>query len=148
MEMNMNAFADIRGYKIDFSTNTVKVNHKFAKAYSTFGTPEFWLVETIRAKFPNMRFVEVSGRQNKTCHHDKNLTYKNMETYITSKPNADELMAAYWIARTEAIVSKSRHAHVREWFVKQFPDFRKVSIFVEQTTTTTVVDFPSAKEAS
>lgn len=146
MEMNMNAFADVRGYKIDFSTNTVKVNHKFAKAASAFGTPEFWLVETIKAKFPNMRFVEVSGRQNKTCHHDKNLTYQNMETYISIQENAEELMAAYWVARTESAPQTSRYAHVRKWFVGQFPNYREISAFVEQTTT--VVSIPAVKEAA
>ena len=144
--MEMNTFAGVRGYKIDFGTNTMTMNHKFAKASSQYGTLECLLVETIQAKFPTMRMVEVSGRQNKTCHHDKNLTFKNMETYISVQPNADELMAAYWIVRTEDAPQTSRYAHVRKWFIKQFPNYREVSVVVEQTTT--VVDFPSAKEAS
>lgn len=140
-------FASVKGYKIDFANRIMTVNFKFAKAAAQYGTPEYKLMKAVLEEIPDMEVVEMAGRQNKTCHHDKHLTYENMEFYISHQPNADELMAAYWIARTEAIVSKSRYAHVREWFVKQFPNFRKVSVFVEQTTTTTVVELP-AKEAA
>ena len=144
MSEKTNAFVGVRGYKIDFGSHTMTVNYKFAKAASEYGTPEYKLMKTVLREFPDMEVVEVAGRQNKTCHHDKNLTYKNMEIYISEQDNADELMAAYWIARTEAAPQTSRYAHVRKWFIGQFPDYRQVRIFVEQTTT--VVEIPSASK--
>lgn len=139
-------FKDIRGYKLDLTARVITINYKFAKEYRKFGTPEYNLVKTIMQDFPDLKVVEMAGRQSKTCHHDKNLTYLNMETYISTRENADELMAAYWIARTEAIAQTSRYAHVRKWFIKQFPHYREVQMVVEQTT---VVKFASKeKEAS
>ena len=128
-------FASVKGYKIDFANRVMTVNYKFAKAAAQYGSPEYKLMKTVLAEIPDMEVVEMAGRQNKTCHHDKHLTYKNMEIYISGKPNADELMAAYWIARTESAPQTSRYAHVRKWFVGQFPEYREVSAFVEQTAT-------------
>lgn len=126
---------NIRGYKIDFGSRVMVVNYKFAKAASQYGSPEYELMKTILSEFPDMTVVEAAGRHNKTCHHDKNLTYKNMETYISIQPNADELMAAYWIARTEAAPQTSQYAYVRKWFISQFPKYDEVPLFSEDETT-------------
>ena len=131
---------NVKGYKIDFTTQTVTVNYKFSKAMSDVGSLEYNLLKTIQRDFPNMKIMVAAGRKNKTCHHDKNLTYKNMETYISTKDNADELMAAYWMARTESNIQTSRYAHVRKWFISQFPNYREVSI-VETTASTITVSF-------
>ena len=131
MDMQMNTYANVRGYKIDFSTNTVKVNHKFAKASAQVGTLEFEVAEIIRQKFPAMRFVEVSGRKNKTCHHDKYLTYEFMAEYISVQDNAAEMMAIFEIKKIEAKAQPSRYAYVREWFIRQFPDYRDAYPFKE-----------------
>ena len=129
----------IKGYKIDFANRILIMNYKFSKAASQYGSPEYKLMKEILDEIPDMKIIEMAGRQNKTCHHDKNLTYTNMEIYIGIQPNADELMAAYWLARTEAITDKSRYAHVRKWFVGQFPDFREVKVFMMDPTSATAV---------
>lgn len=131
---------NLKGYKIDFPNKSVIVNHKFAKAAALGFTAEADVLAAILKKFPHFEIVEMAGRKNKTCHHDKNLTYAHMETYISTKDNADELMAAYWIARTESAPQKSRYAHVRKWFITQFPNYREVSI-VETTASTVTVPF-------
>ena len=139
-------FATIKGYKIDFTNRIMTVNYKFAKAAAQYGTPEYKLMKAVLEEIPDMEVVEMAGRQNKTCHHDKHLTYQNMETYISIQDNAEELMAAYWVARTESAPQTGRYAHVRKWFVGQFPNYREISAFVEQTTT--VVSIPAVKEAA
>ena len=131
---------NIRGYKIDFSARVMTVNYKFAKAASQYDSPEYNLMKTILSEFPDMTVVEMAGRQNKTCHHDKHLTFKNMETYISVQDNADELMAAYLIVRTEAAPQTSRYAHVREWFVKTFPNYDKVLLCSGGETTIVEID--------
>ena len=136
---------DIRGYKIDFGARVMVVNHKFAKAASQWSSPEYNLMKTILSEFPDMTVVEAAGRHNKTCHHDKNLTYKNMETYISIQPNAAELMAAYWIARTEAAPQTSRYAYVRKWFISQFPKYDEVPLFSEDETTVVAIDSDEEK---
>ena len=137
--------ATVKGYKIDFTKGVMMVNHKFAKAASQRGTEEYNLMREILREIPALKVEETAGRKTNTCHHDKNLTYKNMETYIRTKDNADELMAAYWIARTESNIQTSRYAYVRKWFISQFPNYREVPI-VE--TTASIVAVPFGEEGA
>lgn len=146
----MNAYADVRGYKIDFGARVMTVNYTFARASAQYGSPEYNLMRTILREIPDMKVVEMAGRKNKTCHHNKHLTYEFMEAYISVQPNAKEMLAIFKIKKTESAPQTSRYAYVREWFVKQFPNYDKAEKVLEQTTTTTtttVVDLP-AKEAA
>lgn len=143
----MNAYADVRGYKIDFGARVMTVNYTFARASAQYGTPEYNLMRTILREIPDMKVVEKAGRKNKTCHHNKHLTYEFMEAYIGVQPNAKEMLAIFKTKKTESAPQTSRYAYVREWFVKQFPDYDKADkVLVE--TTTTVVSIPAKKEVA
>ena len=36
---------NVKGYKIDFTTNTVVMNYKFAEASEKYGSPEYRLLQ-------------------------------------------------------------------------------------------------------
>lgn len=118
----------IKGYEIDFTTNTLYMNFKFANAAKEYGTEEYKLLQNIRTDLPKIKIVTRAGRKAKTCNASKHLTYANMESYIKIQDNADELMAAYVIAREESKSQKSPYAFVRNWFVKQFPNYKECKI--------------------
>ncbi len=118
----------IKGYEIDFTTNTLYMNYKFAEASTQYGTPEYKLLQNIRKDLPNIKMVKRAGRNAKTCNANKRLTYANMESYIKIQDNADEIMAAYMIAREESKSQKSPYAFVRNWFVKQFPKYKECKV--------------------
>ena len=122
----------IKGYEIDFTTNTLYMNYKFAEASTQYGTPEYKLLQNIRKDLPNIKMVKRAGRNAKTCNANKRLTYANMESYIKIQDNADEIMAAYMIAREESKSQKSPYAFVRNWFVKQFPKYKKCKVVARE----------------
>lgn len=119
----------VRGYKIDFATNTLYMNYKFASAAAQFGTDEYKLIQDIRKDFPNIRVVTRAGRNAKTCNANKRLTYANMVNYIRVQDNVAELMAAFAIVKEESKCEASPYAFVRNWFVKQFPNYQKCKVF-------------------
>ena len=52
-----------KGYKIDYSSNTVYVNHKFYTAAQTdFFSGEAEILRNIKEAFPSMKIVEKAGR--------------------------------------------------------------------------------------
>ena len=118
----------IKGYEIDFTTNTLYMNFKFAEASTEYGTPEYKLLQNIRKDLPSIKIEKRAGRNAKTCNANKRLTYANMESYIKIQDNADELMAAYMIAREESKSQNSPYAFVRNWFVNQFPNYKECKI--------------------
>lgn len=120
---------NIKGYEIDFTTNTLYMNYKFAEASSEYGTPEYKLLQNIRRDLPNIKMVKRAGRKQTTCNASKRLTYANMEEYIRVQDNADELMAYFEIAKAESKKENSPYAFVRDWFVKQFPNYRECKVF-------------------
>ena len=77
----------IKGYEIDFTTNTLFMNYKFAEASTQYGTPEYKLLQNIKNDLPNIKIVKRAGRNTKTCNANKRMTYANMENYISGAEN-------------------------------------------------------------
>ena len=92
---------NVKGYKIDFASNTLYMNYKFAEAANIPTSDEYKLIKSIREDFPNIRIITRAGRNAKTCNANKRLTYANMENYIRVQDSADELMAAFAIVKEE-----------------------------------------------
>ncbi len=119
----------IKGYVIDLAANTVYMNFKFAAAAQQYGTEEYKIIQEIRADIPHITVVVRAGRKTTKCNASKNLTYANMERYIAVQDNADELMAAFAIAKEESKCESSPYAYVRSWFVAQFPNYKEFKTF-------------------
>ena len=122
---------NIKGYEIDFATNTLYMNYKFANAAKDVFSKEYEIYQKICNDFQNIKVIVRAGRKTKTCNANKRLTYANMESYIKVQDNADELMAAFVIAKEESKNKPSPYAFVRDWFVKQFPNYKECKILKE-----------------
>lgn len=118
-----------KGYEIDFTTNTLYMNYKFANAAKVYGTEEYKLLQKICTDLPKIKIVTRAGRNAKSCNANKRLTYANMEEYISVQDNADELMAYFVIAQKESKKAHSPYAYVRNWFVTQFPNYQECKVF-------------------
>lgn len=57
----------VKGYKINFTNNTITVNYTFKKASEEYGTAEYELLKNILADFPTMTIIVKSGREKKTA---------------------------------------------------------------------------------
>lgn len=122
-----------KGYKINFEKNVLILNYRYNRLAALPGSDEYKNVRAILGDNPGMRVVVESGHRAKTPHHSRRLTYLNMEHYIRAQDNAEELMAAFAIAKEESKKEKSPYAFVRSWFLKQFPNSHEVRLFIAQS---------------
>lgn len=124
-------------YKIDFAANTITITADFAKAMNDPASAEYAIIAQVRKDFPEMKIVrkthatprkytsKTTGETTR-CNQFKNLTYKNMETFIGGLSNSKEYMDEYdFLKAYAAEIQTSAYTLVRRWFVAQFPDFRK-----------------------
>lgn len=129
--MNMNT------YKIDFAANTITITANFAKAMNDPASNEYEIIAQVRKDFPEMKivrkthatpkkYVSKSTGEKFNCNQFKNLTYKNIETFIMGLPAAEAYMNEYLFLKNYAAeVQTNGYTIIRRWFVAQFPDFRK-----------------------
>ena len=129
MNTNLTTKPGKNGYKIVFATNTVVMNYKFAAAAAEYDTTEYNIMKAIRADFPGMAEVIVSGREQKSPRTNTRLTYENMKKYISAHENADELLEVFETVQTASLASKSPYKYVCDWFKGQFPNYDKAVIF-------------------
>ena len=123
-------------YKVDFVANTITITAAFAKAMNDPTSAEYKIIAQIRKDFPEMEIIRKTHKtpskyQTKTgekfnCNQFKNLTYKNMETFIMGLPSAEAYMNEYLFLKNYAAeVQTNGYTIIRRWFMAQFPDFRK-----------------------
>lgn len=116
----------VKGYKINFTNNTITVNYTFKKVSEEYGTAEYDLLKNILADFPTMTIIVKSGREKKTASKFKNLTYEKMRTYISVLDNADEMNAVMDTIEAQSKSQKSPYNFVYNWFIAQFPNYNKI----------------------
>lgn len=122
--------ATVKGYKIDYTANTVFVNHKFyAEAQRDFFSDEAEMLRKIKEAFPSMKVVERAGKNITTPRPTKRLTYENMEKHIKAYANADELLERFETVKKASAVVKSPYKYVRDWFEAQFPNYNNPTAF-------------------
>lgn len=132
--MRTNRVDAVKGYKLDFATNTLTVNYKFHRAMSDFGSPEYLRYKEILKDFPQLRVIVKAGRTITSTRPTKRLTYENMDSYIGCYKNRDELKTAFTIVRQKSKLVASPYKYVRDWFEAQFPDYRNaIDSGVEQS---------------
>lgn len=132
--MRTNRVDAVKGYKLDFATNTLTVNYKFHRAMSDFGSPEYLRYKEILNDFPQLRVIVKAGRTITTTRPTKRLTYENMDSYIGCYENRDELRNAFAIVQQKSKLVASPYKYVRDWFEAQFPDYRNaIDSGVEQS---------------
>ena len=124
--MNNRENTAIKGYKINFTNNTITVNYTFKKASEEYGTPEYRLLKDILADFPTMTIIVKSGREKKSPSKFKNLTYKKMREYISVLDNAEEMNAVMDTIEIQSKGQSSPYKFVRDWFMEQFPNYRNI----------------------
>ena len=131
-------------YKFDFTTKTLTITKAFAdKAEKDPESDENKTILRFQADFPDML---IRLRTHKTpskyhaksgevynCNQYKNLSYDKMERFMDALPEGeskDKVIEAYNYLRYSAgLVQTSTYKAVREWFVAQFPEYRKDPLF-------------------
>ena len=129
----------VKGYKINFATDTITMNYKFTAAARQYGTPEYNILKAIKADFPYLKEVVEAGRKVKSVRPNKRLTYENMEQHIAAYENAKELLATFERVKALSKPMKSPYCYVREWFLLQFPNYKESPTFQNGKLTVSVI---------
>lgn len=118
-------------YRIDFGTMTFKMSKEFAKKVQNPTSDEFKLVAQMKESFPQMDIQKLSHRSSKSRKNnpDKGFGYEQMERYIKLHENADDLLAEFKAVKEAGKSQKNAYLYVKNWFEKQYPNFREVPDF-------------------
>ena len=127
----------MKGYTLSLSAKTLTITKAFEDAVSKGEGEAYDLYTKFMREIPGLtvirkthatpsKYVSKSTGEKFNCNQFKNLTYKNMETFIMGLPAAEAYMEEYLFLKNYAAeVQTNGYTIIRRWFVAQFPDFRK-----------------------
>ena len=121
-------------------TRTLTVTKAFEDAVNAGHDPEYNYLMQLQRDFPGLKIVRKTHRTpsryvNKSgeisrCNQFKNLTYENMEQFMSGLPESEKYLAEYQYLRDYASKpQRSRYTLIRKWFTAQFPLFRNNPLF-------------------
>ena len=106
-----------------------QVTKVFAKQARIFGTPEYKLWKEYRKDFPEAQMVTKTIKKNASKRTYKNLTYANMERFLKSQDNADQLLKEFKVKKEAAAIQQNPYRAVLAWFLQTFPDYDNYKAF-------------------
>ena len=127
-------------YKLDIVNKTLTISNEFGKAVASGKGDEYKLYTRLIKQIPGLTVVRKSHRtptsytsssgEKFSCNQFKNLKYENMERFMAALPDSEVYFAEYSFLRYSAsAIQTNRYALVRDWFITQFPEFRKNPLF-------------------
>ena len=128
-------------YKFDVVSQTLTVTANFADKMNDPSSDEYKLVVQFQSDFPNLKIAKRTHKSPRkctskatgekfNCNQFKNLTCDRMEKFIAALPNNEAYKREFEFVRYTAFsIQTNGYKQVREWFVAQFPEFRKNPLF-------------------
>lgn len=127
-------------YRLDVVSKTLTISKAFADAVANPKSAEYKLYTRLMKEIPGLTVVRkthrtptsyTSSRGEKfSCNQFKNLKYENMERFMAALPDNEAYFEQYSFLRySAACIQTNRYALVRDWFIAQFPEFRKNPLF-------------------
>lgn len=140
----------MESYKLDVVNKTLVITEGFNKKIQDIGSREFDLYTKLMEQIPGLTVVRKTHKSPAkctskssgevfNCNQFKNLTYQNMERFMSALPQAESYQEQYNFIRDYAArIQTNGYALVRRWFIAQFPEFRKNPLFYVYNTPTLV----------
>ena len=127
-------------YKFDVVSRTLTITAKFAAKMNDPESDEYTLVRKFQTDFPGLTIANKTHKsathyttksgEKFNCNQFKNLTYDRMEKFIAALPDNDGYLREYaFVKNSASAIQHNGYTLVREWFVAQFPEFRKNPLF-------------------
>jgi hypothetical protein len=146
-----------KDYKIDFASQTITITAAFEQAMSNPKSDAYKTIRKLCADFPDMRIVRRTHRTPtrytskqgdvSACNPYKNLTYEKMERFMDALPNGAEYRKQYdFLKSPAAAIQTNGYSTVREWFIAQFPLYRKNPLFYLTETPKIISGIDFAKQ--
>ena len=106
-----------------------QVTKAFEKQARIFGTPEYREWRAYRQDFPSAQMVTKTIKKNASKRTYKNLTYANMERFLTMQPTSKELIKEFNDQKAIAAIQQNPYRAVLAWFLQTFPDYDNYKAF-------------------
>ena len=129
-------------YRLNVVNKTLTISKAFADAIAnpTDECEEYALYIRLMREIPGLTVVRrshctpssytTSSGEKFSCNQFKNLKYENMERFMAALPDNEVYFEQYSFLRYSAsLIQTNRYALVRDWFIAQFPEFRKNPLF-------------------
>ena len=112
--------------------NTAQVTKAFMKQASIFGTDEFKLWREYKKEFPSAKMVTKSIKKNPDQKTRRNMTFANMEAFIKTQANSEELEDEFKTIKQRSKIQKSPYQYVLEWFEAKFDGYDNMDAFMKE----------------
>ena len=106
-----------------------QVTKAFEKQSRIFGTPEYREWRAYRQDFPSAQMVTKTIKRKSDKRTYKNLTYDNMERFLTMQTNGQELIKEFNDQKAIAAIQQNPYRAVLAWFLAKFPKYDKYKAF-------------------
>ena len=125
-----------RNYEIDYTTNTITLTKKFAKAAGIVGSVAYNEMKELRTMGMTIQ-VRHTGESVKKAQ--KKWTYTQMERYIRNVENCEGYLADFITVR-----EAENYMAVWNWFKATFPNYKSLPEFnSDHKIRVTPVDYPT-----
>ena len=114
------------------SETEAQVTKAFQKQAYIFGTEEFKLWREYLVIFPNAKMTTKSIKKNPDRKTNRNLTYKNMEKFLCTLPDAENLVKQFKVIKTRSCTQNYPYRFVLEWFEEKVSGYESYGSFVEE----------------
>lgn len=114
-------------YEINYATNTITLNHRFAKAAGILGSEEFQTMKELREL--GMKITVLPQKERKG--NKSRLSYVKMSRYIACLADSDNHMKDFEAIRTASKSSNNPYQYVWKWFMSTFPNYANIPEFDE-----------------
>lgn len=109
---------------------TAQVTKAFEKKACIYGTDEFKLWREYKKEFPKVKMQTKSIKKNPNQKNRRNMTYPNMEAFIKTQPNRDELLNEYKTIKERSKIQTSPYQYVLTWFEGKFDGYNDLEQFM------------------
>ena len=111
---------------------TAQVTKAFEKKACIFGTEEFKLWREYKKEFPEAKMVTKTIKKNEDQKRRRNKTFENMEAYIATQPNAEDLKKEFETIKQRSQIQKSPYQYVLSWFEAKFEGYNDLKQFMAE----------------
>ena len=111
---------------------TAQVTKAFEKKACIFGTDEFKLWREYKKEFPKAKMVTKTIKKNEDQKRRRNKTFENMEAYIATQPNAEDLKKEFETIKQRSQIQKSPYQYVLSWFEAKFDGYNDLDQFMAE----------------
>ena len=111
---------------------TAMVTKAFEKKSCIFGTEEFKLWREYKKEFPDAKMTTKSIKKNPDRKTNRNLTYKNMEKFLCTLPDAENLVKQFKVIKTRSCTQNYPYRFVLDWFEEKVSGYESYGSFVEE----------------